>query len=271
MSREDSAQARARRKRYVLGSSGRRRRREAGARDRGHRLPRAHNRATGGWPGRKDLAKGSRPVGLRCLGQRHREHSYGSFTIHGLPGATTARPISFGAATSFGNLAALLSATGTQGIMGIGQLPSGSGQFFSPLLSLRSPLWEGYTIALHGMGAPQLILGTPTRAPSSVSVALFGPRVRGRSVRRPGHAEEISKRHPRLPGPVRALLEHRRAEGLRAHRGRHRQHVRVRRRRPASEPPAHGHVRDAWPPGLDLDATAAEPSRARLSHQCPRR
>ena len=102
----------------------------------------------------------------------------GSFTIHGVPSATTAKPISFGAVKSFGGVAVLLSATGTQGIMGIGQLPPNPRAGFSPLLSLPSPLWKGYTIALHGPGAPKLILGTPTRAASSVSVALLGPRVR---------------------------------------------------------------------------------------------
>ncbi len=101
-----------------------------------------------------------------------------TFTVNGVPSATTAKPILFGAVTSFGSVQVLLSATGTQGIMGIGQLPSSPGSFFSPLLSLPSPLWEGYTIALQGPGGPKLILGTPTRAASSVSVALLGPRVR---------------------------------------------------------------------------------------------
>jgi hypothetical protein len=101
-----------------------------------------------------------------------------TFTIHGVPNATTTKPISFGAVTSFGSVQVLLSATGTQGIMGIGQLPSSSRSFFSPLLSLPSPLWKGYTIALQGPGGPKLILGRPTRAASSVSVALLGPRVR---------------------------------------------------------------------------------------------
>jgi len=101
----------------------------------------------------------------------------GSFTIHGMPSATTTKPISFGAVTSFGGVAVLLSATGTQGVMGIGQLPPNSRAAFSPLLSLPSPLWKGYTIALHGPGGPKLILGTPTRAASSVSLALLGPRV----------------------------------------------------------------------------------------------
>jgi hypothetical protein len=72
----------------------------------------------------------------------------------------------------------LLTSTGTQGIMGIGQLPPNTKAGFSPLLSLPSPLWKGYTIALYGPGAPKLILGTPTRTGSSVSVALLGPRVR---------------------------------------------------------------------------------------------
>lgn len=102
----------------------------------------------------------------------------GRFTIHGSPSATTTKPISFGAVKSFGGVAVLLSTTGTQGIMGIGQLPSSSRSFFSPLLSLPSPLWKGYTIALKGPGAPKLILGTPARPASSVSVALLGPRVR---------------------------------------------------------------------------------------------
>jgi hypothetical protein len=102
----------------------------------------------------------------------------GSFTVRGLPSARTTTPISFGAVKSFGGVAVLLKATGTQGIMGIGQLPSSSRSFFSPLLSLPSPFWEGYTIALQGPGAPKLILGTPTRTASSVSVALLGPRVR---------------------------------------------------------------------------------------------
>jgi hypothetical protein len=101
----------------------------------------------------------------------------GSFTIHGLPSATTT-PISFGAVKSFGGVAVLLRVTGTQGIMGIGQLPPNSRAGFSPLLSLPSSLWKGYTIALHGAGGPKLILGRPTRAASSVSVALLGPRVR---------------------------------------------------------------------------------------------
>jgi hypothetical protein len=102
----------------------------------------------------------------------------GSFTIHGAPSATTTKPISFGAVKSFGGVAVLLSVTGTKGIMGIGQLPPNSRSAFSPLLSLPSPLWKGYTIALQEAGAPKLILGTPTRAASSVSVALLGPRVR---------------------------------------------------------------------------------------------
>jgi hypothetical protein len=102
----------------------------------------------------------------------------GSFTIHGVPSATTTKPISFGAVKSFGGTAVLLSSTGTQGIMGIGQLPPNTKTGFSPLLSLPSPLWKGYTVALHGPGAPKLILGTPARAASSVSVALLGPRVR---------------------------------------------------------------------------------------------
>ena len=102
----------------------------------------------------------------------------GSFTIHGVPSVTATKPISFGAVKSFGGLAVLLSATGTKGIMGIGQLPASSRSFFSPLLSLPSPLWKGYTIALHAPGGPKLILGRPARPASSVSVALFGPRVR---------------------------------------------------------------------------------------------
>jgi hypothetical protein len=102
----------------------------------------------------------------------------GSFTIRGVPSVTTARPISFGAVKSFGDTAVLLSSTGTQGIMGIGQLPPNTKAGFSPLLSLPSPLWKGYTIALSGRGAPKLILGTPNRTASSVSVALLGPRVR---------------------------------------------------------------------------------------------
>ncbi len=102
----------------------------------------------------------------------------GSFTIHGVPSATTAKPISFGAVKSFGGTAVLLSSTGTKGIMGIGQLPPNTTAGFSPLLSLPSPLWKGYTIALRRPGGPKLLLGTPTRRPSSVSVALLGPRVR---------------------------------------------------------------------------------------------
>lgn len=101
-----------------------------------------------------------------------------SFTIHGVPSATTTKPISFGAVTSFGGTEVLLSGTGTQGIMGIGQLPPNTRAGFSPLLSLPSPLWQGYTIALHARGGPKLILGRPARAAASVSVALLGPRVR---------------------------------------------------------------------------------------------
>ena len=102
----------------------------------------------------------------------------GSFAILGSPGATTTKPISFGAVKSFGGVAILLSVTGTKGIMGIGQLPSNSRVAFSPLLSLPCPLWKGYTVALRRPGGPKLILGTPTRTASSVSVALLGPRVR---------------------------------------------------------------------------------------------
>jgi hypothetical protein len=62
--------------------------------------------------------------------------------------------------------------------MGIGQLPPNSRAAFSPLLSLPCPLWKGFTIALHGPRGPRLVLGTPARAQSSLSVALLGPRVR---------------------------------------------------------------------------------------------
>ncbi len=102
----------------------------------------------------------------------------GSFTIHGVSSATTAKPISFGAVKSFGGTMVLLSSTGTQGIMGIGQLPPNTQAGFSPLLSLPAPLWKGYTVALRRPGGPKLILGTPTTRASSVSVALLGPRVR---------------------------------------------------------------------------------------------
>ena len=123
----------------------------------------------------------------------------GSFTIPGAPGATTTKPISFGAVKSFGGVAVLLSATETQGIMGIGQLPSNSSSFFSPLLSLPCPLWKGYTVALHGTGGPKH-LGTPTRTASGRLCLTARSASSGGSVWRAAHAEKYPSGTPAYQG-----------------------------------------------------------------------
>jgi hypothetical protein len=101
----------------------------------------------------------------------------GSVTIEGSPNVTTTKPILFVAVTSFGATAPLLAQTGTQGIMGVGQLPSNSGGAFSPLPMLPPPLSDGFTIALSAAGGSTLVLGKPAKSGSSVSVPLLGPRV----------------------------------------------------------------------------------------------
>jgi hypothetical protein len=90
---------------------------------------------------------------------------------------TTTKPINFVAVTTFGATAPLLAQTGTQGTMGVGQLPQNSGGAFSPLPMLPSPLSDGFTISLSAAGGPSVVLGKPTKSASSVSVPLLGPRV----------------------------------------------------------------------------------------------
>jgi hypothetical protein len=98
-------------------------------------------------------------------------------TIQGTPNVTTTKPVGFLAVTSLGAYQSLLSVTGTDGVMGIGQLPQTSGGRFSPLVMLPAPLSDGYTIELSGSGGPSLLLGKPVKSASSVTVPLLGPRV----------------------------------------------------------------------------------------------
>jgi hypothetical protein len=103
-----------------------------------------------------------------------------SVSIEGARTVTTPRPIRLLAVSSFGASLSVFQQYGLQGDIGIGQLAgSSSGLFsglFSPLVQLASPLSNGFTIQLSGAGGPKLILGTPERTASSVSVPLL-PRV----------------------------------------------------------------------------------------------
>ena len=116
----------------------------------------------------------------------------GLVTIEGSPAVTTVKPVTFGAITSFGVIGRILAMEGAEGIMGVGQLPPSSTGAWSPVLLLRAPLSDGYTIALNAPGGPQLILGRPVKAKDSVTLPLLGPRV----VAGPWGGPQTPRRYP---------------------------------------------------------------------------